>query len=178
MPGRLEAALCFAGLAAVAALPCIAVAQDGRRAAAPHLYVTHVTLTGKAAQPRGETAGTGSVTICVNTATNAISFGFDQLFVTGDPTAGHIHRGTAGVSGPVVFPFEAPGPIDTSVGDVQWLGTAPASKATVAALVAGPAKYYVNVHTRKFPNGAVRGQLGPWKRVQSGDPGAAACGVG
>ena len=64
-----------------------------------------------------------------------------------------------------------PGAIDTNVGDVQWLGTAQASKATIAALVSSPTKYYVNVHTKKFPNGAVRGQLGAWKSVQGRRPG-------
>ena len=29
----------------------------------------------------------------------------------------------------------------------------------VAAILASPAGYYVNVHTTDFPNGAIRGQL-------------------
>ena len=123
-------------------------------------------------------SGAGSVTICVDRAANSISFGFDQLFVTGQPTAGHIHRGAAGAAGPVVSPFAAPGPIDPLVGDIQWYGTRTATKSTISSLVGSPAKYYVNVHTKKYPNGAIRGQLGAWKRVQADDPTAVVCGVG
>jgi hypothetical protein len=181
VPGRLAAALCVGLLAASAAVPCSALARAGRaggRAAAPnHLYVSHVSLTGKGEKPRGDRSGTGSVTVCVNTETSSISFGFDQLFISGAPTAGHIHRGAAGVNGPVVFPFEAPGAVDPNVGDVEWVGTAHASKATITGLIASPAKYYVNVHTKAYPNGAVRGQLGAWKRLSADDPAAAACSV-
>jgi hypothetical protein len=167
-----------AGLAVLAAVLAVAPAQSESRAGASALYVTQVTLTGKAAKPRGESAGIGSVTICVDQASSSISFGFDQLFLSVRPTAGHIHRGAAGVNGPVVHPFEVPGSIDPLVGDVQWYGTRPASKATIVALVGGPGKHYVDVHTKKHPSGAVRGQLGSWRKVQADDPAAAVCGAG
>ena len=166
----LAAALCLAALAAL-----LAAAAYG--APKPRLYVAHVELTGKAEKPRGQPGGTGSVSICIDPATSSISFGFDALFLPEAPTAGHIHRGAPGVAGPVVFPFEKPGPIDINVGDVQWLGTAKAGKTAIAGLIASPTKYYVNVHTKKFPGGAVRGQLGPWKRLTADDPAAAACGA-
>jgi hypothetical protein len=165
-----------AGLAALAVT--VAPAQGGSHAAPAGLYVTQVKLTGKAMKPRGEASGTGSVTLCVDQAENSISFGFDQLFLSVKPTAGHIHRGAVGVNGPVVSPFEVPGPIDPLVGDVQWYGTRPAPKATIAALISSPAKHYVNVHTKKHPNGAVRGQLGAWRKVKADDPAAFVCGVG
>jgi hypothetical protein len=177
MSRRLSTVISVAGLAALAAVLAVAPALGGGDAEAAGLYLTQVKLTGKAAKPRGEAAGIGSVTICVDRAAGSISFGFDQLFLSVKPTAGHIHRGAAGVTGPVVFPFEAPGPIDPLVGDVQWYGTAKASKATIAALVSSPAKHYVNVHTKKHPNGAVRGQLGAWRSVKAGDEHAAVCGI-
>jgi hypothetical protein len=182
MPRRFSAALIAGLLPALLVVPCVALAQE-RRAQAPgakaaRLYVAQVTLTGNAAKPRGEPNGTGSITICVDANGNSISFGFEQLFVTGQPTAGHIHRGARGVSGPIVAPFTAPGPINPLVGDVQWSGTRPATKGTVSALIASPGKHYVNVHTRKHPNGAVRGQLGAWKRVQPDAANAIVCGAG
>jgi hypothetical protein len=181
MPRRLSAALAIVLLALVV-VPCVALARGEQGAhvlagRAGPLYVSHVMLTGKAAKPRGELQGAGSVTICVDKAANSISFGFDQLRVTGQPTAGHIHVGGVGIAGPVVFAFSVPGAIDPLVGDIQWYGTAKAPKGTISALVSGPARYYANVHTKKFPNGAVRGQLGSWKRVQPQDPSAAVCGV-
>jgi len=165
-------------LVALAVVPWGAQAQREGALAGNRLYVARVILTGKAAKPRGEPAGFGSVTICIDRSANRIAFGFDQLRVNGPPTSGHIHRGRAGTTGPVVFPFEAPGPIDPLVGDVQWVGASTAPPATVAALVASPANHYVDVHTKKHPGGAVRGQLGPWKRPLIDDPAAAACGIG
>jgi hypothetical protein len=174
---RRLSAVSLAGLAVLAAALAVAPAQGGGRAEPGGLYLTQVKLTGKAAKPRGEAAGIGSVTICVDRAAGSISFGFDQLFLSVKPTAGHIHRGAAGVTGPVVFPFEVPGPIDPLVGDVQWYGTAKASKAAIAALISSPAKHYVNVHTKKHPNGAVRGQLGAWRSVKADDESAGVCGI-
>jgi hypothetical protein len=167
-------------LGAVLIVPWVALAQgeDISGGTADPLYVAHVTLTGKAAKPRGELRGTGSVMICVDKARGSISFGFDQLYVTGRPTAGHIHLGAAGAAGPVVFPFATPGLIDPMAGEIQWYGTKTAAKRTISSLISNPGRYYVNVHTQKFPNGAVRGQLGPWKSVRPNDPIAAVCEIG
>jgi hypothetical protein len=170
----LSVVVSLAGLAACAVL--LVTPAQGHGSAADRLYVTQVTLTGKG-KPRGDTTGSGLVTICVNRTNNSISFGFGQLLVSAKPTAGHIHRGAAGTSGPVVFPFEAPGPIDPLIGDVQWYGTAKSTSGTVSALISSPSKHYVNVHTKKFPNGAIRGQLGRWQSVKADDPAASVCGA-
>ncbi len=66
---------------------------------------------------------------------------------------GHIHRGAAGINGPVVVPFTAlPG------------ADAAAACTTIDLTLAGeilatPADFYVNLHTGDFPAGAIRGQL-------------------
>jgi hypothetical protein len=74
--------------------------------------------------------------------------------ITLPATAAHIHRGAAGVNGPVVVPFQAPAANGNSDGCV----------ATAAALIdeilANPANFYVNVHTTEHPAGAMRAQLG------------------
>ena len=158
----------MAGLAVVAAVLAGAPAQAGSRAAVSgsavdRVYVTQVRLTGKAAKPRGEPQAFGTVTICVVPVSSSISYGFEELLITSAPTAAHIHRGAAGVVGPIVFAFARPGAVDPLIGDVQWYGGGKATKSAIAALVASPGKHYVNVHTRKHPNGAVRGQLGSWR---------------
>ena len=74
--------------------------------------------------------------------------------VTLPTIAAHIHKGAAGVNGPVVVPFSAPGANGTSSG----------CTATTAAIIddilANRAGYYVNVHTKEHPGGAIRAQLG------------------
>jgi hypothetical protein len=69
-----------------------------------------------------------------------------------DVTAAHIHLGGPGENGRVVVPFDTP--------DGGTAGGCAQVTAEVAqALIANPGGYYVNVHTRQFPAGAIRGQL-------------------
>lgn len=71
------------------------------------------------------------------------------------PVAAHIHRGNGNENGPVVVPLSAPG-----AGDPGASGSCVSVDGSLAAaIMANPAKYYVNVHTSAFPGGAVRGQL-------------------
>jgi uncharacterized cupredoxin-like copper-binding protein len=71
--------------------------------------------------------------------------------LTGPATAAHIHLGVRGKSGAVVVPLCGPCRSGTS-------GTAKVTAATTKAMAGG--KTYVNVHTKKNPNGEIRGQLG------------------
>jgi hypothetical protein len=66
-------------------------------------------------------------------------------------TAAHIHRAAAGVSGPIILPFESP--------VSPFRGTFELSSADRADLLAG--NLYVNVHSAAYPAGEVRGQIGP-----------------
>src|SRR5690606_5546521 len=74
--------------------------------------------------------------------------------VTGltDVTAAHIHAGGPGETGGPVVTLETP--TDGSSG-----GCAEVTADLAAALLANPGGYYVNVHTRAQPGGAIRGQL-------------------
>lgn len=65
--------------------------------------------------------------------------------------AAHIHPGRADVAGPVIVPFEAPGPISS--------GCVPVETALGYQIAADPEAFYVNVHTSQLPAGAIRGQL-------------------
>lgn len=65
-------------------------------------------------------------------------------------TAGHIHAGPAGVSGPVVIPLE---PFRD--------GCTEAKGRLVRFIKQHPQQFYVNLHNDEFPGGAVRGQLMP-----------------
>ena len=67
------------------------------------------------------------------------------------PTDAHIHRGAAGVVGPVRVPFTAP---------VNGQSAGCVRTTLAARILANPQNWYVNVHNRRFPSGAIRGQLG------------------
>jgi CHRD domain len=71
-------------------------------------------------------------------------------------TMAHIHKGAKGQTGPIVVPtdqssFKLPRP--TSSGCVAI----PSSLSM--QLIQNPSNYYVNVHNKPYPEGAIRGQL-------------------
>jgi hypothetical protein len=68
--------------------------------------------------------------------------------------AAHIHVGDAGVAGDVVVPLFTEPPTGEMTGCVSGVDLE-----LIAAMIADPAGYYVNIHTEDFPDGAVRGQL-------------------
>lgn len=75
--------------------------------------------------------------------------------------AAHIHEGAAGTNGSIVVNLAAPG--DGNAADCLTEGEAGkfVGGQTVADVLANPEDYYVNVHNAAYPNGAIRGQLGP-----------------
>ncbi len=68
-------------------------------------------------------------------------------------TAAHIHDGATGATGGVVIDLDA-----AFVGGTAF-GSVAADVAVVAAILADPAAFYVQVHASDFPAGALRGQL-------------------
>jgi hypothetical protein len=71
-------------------------------------------------------------------------------------SASHIHRGAAGVTGPVIIPFNQPFVNGVSSGTLT--GIAPSF---FTEILANPPGYYFNVHNADFPGGTIRGQLRP-----------------
>ena len=73
----------------------------------------------------------------------------------GKVVATHLHVGPAGVNGPMAVELN-PG----FAGDVLD-GSIPVDSDLAARVLANPSQYYVKLHSRKFPGGAIRGQLHP-----------------
>jgi hypothetical protein len=95
--------------------------------------------------------GKGAATVTIDPAKNQVCYTLTVSSI--DPaTMAHIHKGAAGVAGPVVVPLDAP-----TTGTAQGCKTA--APEVVAAILASPGDYYVNVHNGVFPKGAIRGQL-------------------
>lgn len=92
------------------------------------------------------------------TAAIRIDIGGQQVCVTinvsnvSTANAAHIHRGAAGVAGPIVV--NLPVPVNGSV-----TGCTPVNQLLATEIVTNPAAFYINVHTTEFPAGAVRGQV-------------------
>jgi len=98
----------------------------------------------------------GSATGIIRVQGNRVTFAFSWSGISA-PTLGHIHQGVAGVNGDVKVPlFTTPMP-DTVTAAAGVLTVS--DPAIADALRANPSGFYLNLHTKEFPGGAVRGQL-------------------
>lgn len=81
----------------------------------------------------------------------------------------HIHRGAAGVNGPVVVNSGLPGQVEnTLAGELRTSQSLERSAATtdlIKEILANPAGFYLNLHTQRAPGGEIRGQLMPAQEV-------------
>lgn len=99
----------------------------------------------------GDPDGSGLVRLSVDPAARRLCYDFTLAGVA-TPLMAHIHRGPEFGNGPtVVTLFTGPGGELSDCLDwtPKWL----------AAIIANPSSFYVNVATTEFPDGAVRGQL-------------------
>jgi len=108
-----------------------------------------VTLKGTS-----EPSATGTAVVRIRKDAGLVCYRLHAANITLPATAAHIHRGDSTVNGPVVVPFTAPG------ADGNSSGCVPADAALIDEILAKPAGFYVNVHTKEHPAGAIRAQLG------------------
>src|SRR5215210_5739753 len=71
------------------------------------------------------------------------------------PVGAHIHRGRAGVNGDIVVPLRQP----TSGDPGASSGCVRIRTSLARQILRNPSGYYFNVHTRRFPDGAIRAQV-------------------
>jgi len=96
----------------------------------------------------GDPDGAGTAVLDIDPAALAIDWNIAVSNIDFPLTGAHIHQAPAGVAGPIVVDFSS-----------QLNGTGLVD-ADLAAVLANPTNYYVNVHNSLFPAGAIRGQLG------------------
>ena len=127
-------------------------ALDHYFAPAKHTVTATLRNTTEVPRPKGAALARGSFSgTYVENKTGATliwKLTFNRL--TGKALAAHIHRGKAGVAGPVIVPLCGPCR-NGRTGKVQI------SKAVLTALKGS--NTYVNVHTAKNPAGEIRGQV-------------------
>jgi CHRD domain len=158
---------------------CVAVARTlvAQVLAAPASYYVNVhtaefpagavrgQLTGTSAAMAGTTItldlkgtsepnATGSAVLRFRKDAGQVCYRLHAANITLPALAAHIHKGAAGTNGPVVVPFTAPG------ANGESSGCSPATAALIDEILGGPSGFYVNVHTKEHPAGAIRAQLG------------------
>ena len=137
------------------ALPAIASADhaDGHMGVTKAKVVT-ATLTGTGEAPVNDSTAAGMIRITVDRDKHLLCY---ELVATGiEIAAGHIHKAPAGSNGEVVLDLNSFGqPLD----EVSSGCTAEVRKGLLRGLANNPHRFYVNLHTAKFPGGEIRGQL-------------------
>jgi hypothetical protein len=124
-------------------------------AASTETYKISAKLTAKAEVPKAVGApamvgGSFTGTVKENGSTKTLTWKLTYSHLSGAGFAAHIHKGKVGKSGPVLVSLC--GPCHSG-----QTGTAHVTEAIVQAIEAGST--YVNVHTKKNPNGEIRGQV-------------------
>jgi hypothetical protein len=136
--------------AGIAALVVVGAAL----AAATDTYSYRATLgpKGEVPTPNAPTkaAGVFSATVTEKKGKASIRWTLTFRRLSGKAVAAHIHKGAAGVAGPVVVPLCAPCRNGQN-------GRQAIAEDLAAALEQGG--YYVNVHTARNAGGEIRGQL-------------------
>jgi hypothetical protein len=102
----------------------------------------------------GDPDGIGTALITVNRGKGEVCWEESVSGITLPATASHIHHEQAGIRGPIVITLSPPGAAGTSVGCRSGV-----DGDLLQDILENPASYYVNVHTRDFPSGAIRSQL-------------------
>ncbi len=113
------------------------------------------TLSGAQEVPPATTAGTGTVTATFDKATSKLSYEVVYSGLSGPARAGHFHGpAAAGQNAGVASGFaDATSPIR---------GEVTLTAAQAADLLAG--RWYVNIHTQRYPGGEIRAQVVPASR--------------
>ena len=139
---RLFAALLLAALVAlVLALPA---------SGATPLSTLKASLTGEQEVPGpGDKDGSGNAVVKVFKAKVCYALEVRRIKPA---TAAHIHLGLRGEAGPIVAELKTPT-------DGTSKGCVAVPRALSLGLKEHPSRYYVNVHNKPFPEGAIRGQL-------------------
>lgn len=107
-----------------------------------------VEMTGKQEVPPNDSAGKGTADVSFDSASKKLTWKVTSEGLSGDVTAAHFH-------GPAKPGANAPPVVDLT-GKLQE-GSADLTDEQVKQLEAG--EWYINLHTAKFPDGEIRGQL-------------------
>ncbi|OWW19947.1 hypothetical protein AYR66_10970 [Noviherbaspirillum denitrificans] len=107
-------------------------------------------MSGAKEVPPNDSAASGTGVVTIDPVSRQFTATVTTTGIAG--TAAHIHEGIANDTGPVVFPMT-----EVPKGSGIWKVSGQLSEAQLIALLAE--RYYINVHSARFPGGEIRGQI-------------------
>jgi hypothetical protein len=114
-------------------------------------FTTKGPAVGPGGRP-GDKGGSGTAHITLIASEDRLCYSLEASDI--EPgTKAHIHEGTAEERGPTVVDLDPPPEDRTSSGCTD------VNPALLRNLLEKPHRYYVDVHNKEFPHGAIRGQL-------------------
>jgi CHRD domain len=153
--GRIALLAGVAALAATVALPALS----------PGATLLDAKLKGSHEVPGpGDPDAKGGIQISLKTKKKKVCFTLEYRKLDGGATAGHIHKGKKGVAGPIkVELFE----VDPPLGEQASFDGCEKNvrRKLIRKIKRRPENFYVNIHSRPYPEGAIRGQLKPSQGV-------------
>ena len=134
-----------AGLTLGAGAPAYAANSTG--------LVAYLAGTSELPSGTGDPDATGVTLASIKAGSGTICYVIRVRDVDGTVDGAHLHAGRVGQEGPAVAHLDPP-VVNGAVAACTWIG-----KKLAAKIRKSPQKYYVNVHSTAFPDGALRGQL-------------------
>ena len=142
---RIVIGLCVASLSTAALVAASSAATSTKYTAA---------MRGAQEVPANGSKATGTATITVTG--KRLCYVITSKNLGEVPQMAHIHKGNKGKSGAVYVTLFAKA---TPLKKGKLSGCVTPTAAQLKAIAAKPGAYYANVHTKKYPAGAMRGQL-------------------
>jgi hypothetical protein len=149
--GRIALLSALAAMAAVIALPALS---------------SGATLLGAKLKASEEVPGPGDpdakggVQIALKAKKKKVCFTLEYRKLDGGATAAHIHKGVEGVAGPVKVELFTADPPLAEQGSFEGCQKH-IKRPLIRRMKKHPERFYVNVHSEPYPDGAIRGQLKP-----------------
>ena len=142
---------------AVAGALAVALVATAVAPAGPAAKQLSAKLRGSSEVPGpGDRNGKGEAFVSVKVAKRKLCWQVSTVKIA-EPMAAHIHIGAKGDAGPIkVTLYDEPQPDAIAEGCARKQ-----RKRLLRRIARKPEKFYVNVHNAEFPDGAIRGQLGP-----------------
>ena len=147
---RIALLAALAALAAVIAMPALAPGAA---------TLLDARLKGNEEVPGpGDSNANGGIQVALKKKQRKVCFTLEYRHLDGGATAGHIHKGVDGDAGKIkvtLFEEDPPLPEEGSFEGCER----DVKRKLIRKIKRHPERFYVNVHSPPYPDGAIRGQL-------------------